>query len=525
MSSNALTEAVSTHKPLERDIRVLVVDDADDLRKACIQGLELMGYATGQARSGAEAIELVRNESYDAVLLDLNMPGMDGLVCLRALKELRKDLEVLIVTGFGTISSAVEAMRLGASDYVAKPFSFDELDQRLQRCVQARDLRWENLHLRELLREKYHYENLVGKSEAMRRVFRMIRQAAQSRATVLLQGKSGTGKELAARAIHFGSPFAAGPMVTVDCGAIAPTVIESELFGHVKGAFTGAIQAKEGLFRQARGGTLFFDEIGELPLEMQTKLLRSIQEREIRPVGSDRTYPVDVRIVAATHRDLLAATKEGRFREDLYYRLNVICISIPALNERKDDIPLLLAHFLKKHVRNGRAIERISGQTMHALTTYDWPGNVRELENVVERAIAMGQGNVLQLSDLPPNLAALHDGSASGAAVDQPVGKLISATDSDVELAGVQTEQQAAANNAPLAPPQTQVSAPITAALSGQTKLDDIERQAILATLQCTSGDRTACARILGIDKSTLYRKLKKYNMAEGDGESEKTEL
>jgi DNA-binding NtrC family response regulator len=312
-------------------------------------------------------------------------------------------------------------------------------------------------------------------------------------------------------------------MVTVDCGAIAPTVIESELFGHVKGAFTGAIQSKEGLFRQARGGTLFFDEIGELPLEMQTKLLRSIQEREIRPVGSDRTYPVDVRIVAATHRDLMAATKEGRFREDLYYRLNVICISIPALSERKDDIPLLLAHFLKKHVRSGRTIERISGQAMHALTAYDWPGNVRELENVVERAIAMGQGNVLLLSDLPTNIAALYDSSAPAPVPDQttPVGKLVPASDSDVELAGVRTEEQAAANNAPLAPPQAQMSAPVGAALTGQTKLDDIEKQAILATLQCTGGDRTACARILGIDKSTLYRKLKKYNMAESENESD----
>ena len=233
-------------------------------------------------------------------------------------------------------------MRLGAYDYIAKPFSFDELDQRLKRCMEARDLRWENLHLRGLLREKYHYENLIGKSEPMRRVFRMIRQAAQSRSTVLLHGKSGTGKELVARAIHFGSPVAAGPMVTVDCGAIAPTVIESELFGHVKGAFTGAVQNKDGMFRQARGGTIFFDEIGELPLEMQTKLLRALQEREIRPVGSDRTFPVDVRVVAATHRDLQSAVKEGHFREDLFYRLNVIKIHIPALNERKEDVPLLL---------------------------------------------------------------------------------------------------------------------------------------------------------------------------------------
>ncbi len=525
MGTDVLTEPSNVIPPVSRDVRVLVVDDADDLRRTYVQGLELLGYAVDQARNGHEALERIHKEHFDAVVLDLNMPGMDGLSCLKALKEERKDIEVLIVTGYGTIPSAVEAMRLGAYDYIAKPFSFDELDQRLKRCMEARDLRWENLHLRGLLREKYHYENLIGKSEPMRRVFRMIRQAAQSRSTVLLLGKSGTGKELVARAIHFGSPVAAGPMVTVDCGAIAPTVIESELFGHVKGAFTGAVMNKEGMFRQARGGTIFFDEIGELPLEMQTKLLRALQEREIRPVGSDRTYPVDVRVVAATHRDLQQAVKEGRFREDLFYRLNVISIHIPALSERREDVAALLTHFLKKHARTSRTVERIDGQVIEAMTAYDWPGNVRELENMVERALALGQGTMLLLSDLPPHVAALARSSrlaeqatalaesqAAATSALQPPAK----PPSDIDLTRV-SDEQSLVNESPLVPPGENAKG--EGLISGQNTLDDIERQAIMATLQSTGGDRTSCARILGIDKSTLYRKLKRYNLDHGRAE------
>ncbi|MCY3022514.1 MAG: sigma-54 dependent transcriptional regulator [Planctomycetota bacterium] len=525
--------------PAHRDAHVLVVDDADDLRKAYAQGLGLLGYKVSQASNGAHALERLREEDVDVVVLDLHMPGMDGLTCLKALKEQREEVEVLIVTGFGTIPSAVEAMRLGAYDYVTKPFSFEELEQRLTRCLQARDLRRENVHLRGVLRQKYHCENLIGKSESMRRVFRMIRQVALSKATVLLQGKSGTGKELVARAIHFNSPVAAGPIVTVDCGAITPTVIESELFGHVKGAFTGAHQAKEGLFRLASGGTLFFDEIGELPLDMQTKLLRALQEREIRPVGSDRSYPVDVRVIAATHRDLEAAVKEGQFRDDLFYRLNVITINIPLLAEHKEDVPLLLAHFLKKHARTERQVERVDGQTLQALLAYDWPGNVRELENCVERALALGHGPVMTLADLPTHIAALYrpgskpdnapvlTGVSAGEAVaasEMPVkpdaapaaGAAGDDTPpADIELTSFLPEEQALMNNAPLAPPASTgpVSLVDERILDGQNTLDEIERQAILATLRATNGDRTACARILGIDKSTLYRKLKRYNV------------
>jgi DNA-binding NtrC family response regulator len=384
------------------------------------------------------------------------------------------------------------------------------------------------------LREKYHYENLVGKSEAMQRVFRMIRQVSQSRSTVLLQGKSGTGKELVARAIHFNSPQAAGPMVTVDCGAIAPTVIESELFGHVKGAFTGAIQAKEGLFRMARGGTLFFDEIGELPLEMQTKLLRALQEREIRPVGSDRTHPVDVRVIAATHKDLEAGVRDGRFREDLYYRLNVITIHVPALADRKGDIPHLLAHFLKKH-HGRRNVERIEAQAMQALMAYDWPGNVRELENAVERAIALGQGPTVVCADLPPQIAAKYTESMEQqpalhvpAGAEPANGHFTAEPElppGDMVLNAIDSDEQSFENNTPLAPPARNELASLftEAALSGQNKLDDIEKQAIMATLRITGGDRTACAKILGIDKSTLYRKLKRYNFEFAGGEQSET--
>ncbi len=528
---NAFNEKTDGNFGMSSAMKVLVCDDTEELRKTYANGLKMLGYEVSQASNGAEAIEKVRNEGADAVVLDLHMPGMDGLACLKAMKEERADVEVLIVTGFGTIPSAVEAMRLGAYDYIAKPFSFDELDQRLKRCMQARDLRRENVHLRGLLREKYHYENLVGKSEAMKRVFRMIRQVAQSRSTVLLQGKSGTGKELVARAIHFNSPVAAGPMITVDCGAIAPTVIESELFGHVKGAFTGAHQAKEGLFRIARGGTLFFDEIGELPLEMQTKLLRAIQEREVRPVGSDRAFPVDVRIIAATHRDLETAVKDGKFREDLFYRLNVITIYIPSLAERKDDVPLLLTHFLKKHARPERPVERVDGLAMKALQKYDWPGNVRELENTVERALALGHGSAVLEADLPPHIvtAGRRPSSANMPAIVVPAGGNGGAPAqvplpqheepaTDMVLATGSNEEQSL-NDAPLAPPARSESEPMSSdsVFTGQTTLDDIERQAILATLRATSGDRTACARILGIDKSTLYRKLKRYNVAVAD--------
>jgi len=505
----------------------MVVDDGDELRKTYADGLHLLGYEVTQASNGQEAVDKVRSETIDAVVLDLHMPGMDGLACLKLLKEEKSEIEVLIVTGFGTIPSAVEAMRLGAYDYIAKPFSFEELDQRLKRCVLARDLRRENVHLRGLLKEKYHYENLVGKSEAMQRVFAMIRQVAQSRSTVLLQGKSGTGKELVARAIHFNSPVAAGPIIAVDCGAIAPSVIESELFGHVKGAFTGAHQAKEGLFRVARGGTLFFDEIGELPLEMQTKLLRALQEREIRPVGSDRSFPVDVRVVAATHRDLTAAVKDGKFREDLFYRLNVITILVPTLAERREDVPLLLAHFLKKHARPERQVARVEAQAMRALSSYDWPGNVRELENTVERALALGYGPVIVEADLPQhianagrrgsraNLSALILSDAEAKELDEENFAR------DMVLAPALPETPANGGVAALPSPQT-TGADAAPLATGTVSLDEIERQAILATLRNTNGDRTACARILGIDKSTLYRKLKRYNLLIGpDGEAD----
>jgi len=516
------------------DAHVLVVDDADDLRKAYAQGLGLLGYKVSQACNGTEALERLRAEGIDAVVLDLHMPGMDGLTCLKALKEERSEIEVLIVTGFGTIPSAVEAMRLGAYDYITKPFSFEELEQRLTRCLRARELRRENVHLRGLLREKYHCENLVGKSESMQRVFRMIRQVARSKATVLLEGKSGTGKELVARAIHFNSSVAAGPLITVDCGAITPTVIESELFGHVKGAFTGAHQSKEGLFRLASGGTLFFDEIGELPLEMQTKLLRALQEREIRPVGSDRSYPVDVRVIAATNCNLDAAVKEGRFREDLFYRLNVVSIAIPVLAEHAEDVPLLLVHFLRKHARPGQIVERVDGQAMQALMAYNWPGNVRELENVVERALALGHGTTVRLADLPTQIAALYRPSSKSALEAMEVaaapvapaaaGNGAARADAalrDMELTSILPEEQATINEAPLAPPARAASGSVVSAdlANGQNTLDDIERQAILATLRATRGDRTACARILGIDKSTLYRKLKRYNVAVPAGE------
>ncbi|MCX7806684.1 MAG: sigma-54 dependent transcriptional regulator, partial [Planctomycetota bacterium] len=394
--------------------RVLVVDDDDLLRDACLADLRLAGYEAEGAATGETAIMLCREKVFDAAIVDLNLPGMDGLATLKALKGIRPDICVIIVTGFGTIPSAIEAMRLGASDYVTKPVSFEDLETRLRRCAEAVALRAENAQLRGLLREKYRFDNLVGKSEAMQEVFRTIEKVSRNKSTVLILGRSGTGKEMVARAIHFNGPWSQGPLIAVDCAAISPTVIESELFGHVKGAFTGALTAKDGLFRAARGGTLFLDEIGDLPLDVQTKFLRALQEREVRPVGSDRAYPVDVRVIAASNRDLEAAVRKGEFREDLYYRLNVVTIKLPDLAERRDDIPLLAAHFVRKHGK-GR-ITRIAPDAMEAMLAYNWPGNVRELENAIERAVALGVEGEIKLKDMPESILAARPGRAAGVA-------------------------------------------------------------------------------------------------------------
>ena len=512
---------------------ILVVDDDDLLRDTVLNNLRMAGYEAEGAATGETAAMLCRDKVFDVAIIDLNLPGMDGLATLKTLKDIRPDICVIIMTGFGTIPSAIAAMRLGASDYVTKPVSFDDLDARLRRCAEASALRRENVRLRDLLKEKYRFDNLVGKSEAMQEVFRIIEKVSRNKSTVLVLGKSGTGKEMVARAIHFNGPWSQGPFVAVDCAAISSSVIESELFGHVKGAFTGALAAKDGLFRSARGGTIFLDEIGDLPLDVQTKFLRALQEREVRPVGSDRSYPVDVRVIAASNRDLEDSVKKGEFREDLYYRLNVVTIKIPELARRRDDIPLLAAHFLQKHGKG--KIVRIAPGAMEAMMAYDWPGNVRELENAIERAVALGTVGEIKLADLPETIRAsrisgvrgAQAGEATSTAPDVPVIAGVPAavgTDVSRESAagymsggtpGVEEDVKSGAGkpvlDATVAPSADGSDDP----LCGRASLAEIERAAILRTLKATGWSRTEAATILGIDKSTLYRKLKRYGLLE----------
>jgi len=386
-------------------VRVLVVDDKENMLKLFEKMLS-DGYQLTTASDGARALALVANETFDVVVTDIRMPGAGGFDLLRAVKACSAATEVVMMTGYGTIADAVQAMKLGAYDYLEKPFDPDAAVLVVARAAEHKRLADEAAALRhEPGRGAFH--NIVGKSARMLEVYRLLEQAAGLDITVLLGGETGTGKELAARAIHYHSGRKAHRFVPVNCGALPPDLVESELFGHARGAFTGAAGAKAGLFDEAGGGTLFLDEVGELPLAAQVKLNRALQEKEIRPVGSNEAVRVDVRVVAATHRDLRAEVAAGRFREDLFYRLHVFPIRLPALRERPDDIPLLAAHFLEKHARAfRREVAGFEPEALAALVGHAWPGNVRELENAVERAVAVAEGLRVGRRDLPPELSA-----------------------------------------------------------------------------------------------------------------------
>ena len=441
---------------------VLVVDDEQSARDLCVEILQTAGFRTEVAESATRASAILQSGLIDIVLTDVRMPGMSGMELLKIIKNKYPETDVVIMTGFGSIPAAVEAIKLGAYDYIAKPFKVDDLQHVFQRLVEKRELTAENRLLREQLKTHRGFASLVGTSPKMQKVYGLILKAALKRHPVLILGESGTGKELVARAIHAHSPWRDKPFVPVDCGALAPTLIESELFGHVRGAFTGATQNRQGLLASARGGTVFLDEIAELPVELQAKLLRALQEREIKPIGANERTRLEARIIAATNQDIEAAIKRGSVRKDLYFRLNVVSIKMPPLRERKSDIPVLIHYFIERHDGGENRISDISYEAMTRLMSYNWPGNVRELENCIQRALVLGAGSVIQVKDLPSNVL-------------YPVG-------------------------APTEGPEI-------------SPLQELERRAIVQALEVTGGDRLRAAKLLGIGKTTIYRKLKEYGL------------
>ena len=455
--------------------RILLVDDDAAHRAMLRTMLRSWGYEVADVDDGDAAIDAVREAPYDAVLTDVRMARVDGITALRDILSYNPALPVLLMTAYSSVETAVEALRLGAYDYLTKPLDFDQLRATLARALEHSRLQVENRELRRQLADAKTEAaaGILGRSLAMREMLRMVATVAPTEATVLITGESGTGKELVARAVHTGSPRVNNPMVTVNCAALPENLLESELFGHEKGAFTGADKRREGRFVQANGGTLFLDEIGEMPMSVQAKLLRALQQGEVQRVGSDTPMHVDVRILAATNRDLLEAVKERLFREDLYFRLNVISIHVPPLRERDEDIPLLAAHFLQRFAeRNRKTLKGFSPQALDALLRYPWPGNVRELENALERAVIMCTGDTVTERELPLSLSTQP--AEGEAALAQPAHE-------PGELAGL--------------------------------PLEELERRAILQTLRDVDDNKSEAARRLGITRATLHNKLKRYGL------------
>ncbi|RLD14597.1 sigma-54-dependent Fis family transcriptional regulator [candidate division KSB1 bacterium] len=385
--------------------RILVVDDERSIRDSLKMVLQEEGYPAQSACDGKEALHLLHQENFDILITDLKMPEMDGLELTKQCLQAYPKIAVIIITAYGSLDSAIKALRLGAHDYILKPFDFDDVLLKVQRIIQQKELILENKVLRREIHTRYDFSNIVGQSPQMQKVFDLIRKVANTKGNVLITGKSGTGKELVARAIHFNSDRANKPFVPINCGAIVGTLMESEFFGHKKGAFTGAIQDKDGYFKMAHRGTLFLDEVGDIPQHLQVKLLRAIEDGKIVPVGATSPIEVDVRIIAATNRDLTKEMEKGNFREDLYYRLNVVEIKLPSLNERREDIPLLVDHFIKKYNKElNRRILGTDNETMRILMNYQYKGGIRELENVIERALILCEGEYITKQDLPPNM-------------------------------------------------------------------------------------------------------------------------
>jgi len=447
--------------------RLLVIDDEESHRLMLRAVLKEEGYQVAEASDGPEAIRAVEQETYDLILLDLRLQTMDGLETLAEIRKISPLVPVIIMTAYASVKTAVGALKAGATDYLTKPLDIEELKVLIEKALELYDLRTENIFLKERLGDRFDFSRLIGRSSKMRELFDTLALVAPSDATVLLQGESGTGKELVANAIHQNSLRKNQPFVKVSCAALPETLLESELFGHERGAFTGALARREGRFQMAHRGTIFLDEVGEMSPSTQVKLLRVLQEKEFEPLGSNQTFKVDVRIIAATNKNLEKETKEGRFRQDLFYRLNVVPIILPPLRERREDIPLLANHFFNFYrEKNRKELQAISGKAMDLLVRYPWPGNVRELENTIERAVIIARGEVVAPVDLPPQIQAL--------------AKEKEAQELDF-LPGITLAQ--------------------------------IERALILKTLEDTGGNRSRAAEILGISRRTLQNKLKEYGI------------
>ena len=447
-------------------LNVLIVDDERAIQEGCREVAEGMGFHAHTAGNAAEAYRLLEAHGADIVVLDWKLPGAGGLEVIQEVRRRRPHAAVIVISGYANVTNAVAAMKQGVYDFLPKPFHGEELRLLFERAAAEIQLSAENRAVREMVKQNHQLGKLIGRAPEMEKLFRIIAKVARSSHPVLVLGESGTGKELVARSIHDSGPNHDKPFIPVDCGSLVPTLIESELFGYVKGAFTGAARSKEGLMSIAEGGTVFLDEIGELPVDLQSKLLRALQEREIRPVGATKAIPLNVRILAATNRDLEQAVQAGVFRRDLYFRLNVVSLRIPPLRERREDIPLLAAHFLERHKRMTGVDHTLSDDALQRMVEYEWPGNVRELENCLERACALSSGPALHVADLPTQL--------------QNFG-----------LHGLSPQPEN----------------------DGVVPIAELEKNAILTTLRKVEGDKIRAARLLGIGKTTLYRKLKEYGM------------
>lgn len=445
---------------------ILVVDDEEIMRESMAAWLREDGYTVDAVVSGREALEKARQTNYAIYFIDLKMPGgIDGIETMMEIRKMHPEASVIIITAYATVDTAITAMKEGAQEYIVKPCNPEEISLLVSRIIKVKNLQRENIILRKKLSRQYSFHDIISKNPKMHDIFTLIHEVSSLKSTVLIQGESGTGKELIARAIHFSGDRAGKPFITVSCAALAETLLESELFGHEKGSFTGASSQKKGKFEIANGGTIFLDEIGDISSKLQMDLLRILQERKLYRVGGTQELEVDVRVIAATHRDLLQAVQEGRFRDDLYYRLNVITIHLPSLRDRREDIPLLVRHFIERLSHElGKAVVEISEGGLKLLMDYDWPGNVRELENALERAIVTCRSTVLSEEDF------------------QFLGK---------PKNGKREEWT---------PP-------------GNVTLDEVEKQVIVATIERTHGNIKEAAAILGIDRSTLYDRIKRYNI------------